>query len=225
MRTSRAASTETKENIAATLAEKIETKKQARAKSLAEFTREKASAKRKIEALTAEQENADTPGAYKMNAEQIHEQEDYIKFLEKRAQVERTTPLISIEEYKEIERELAGENKKLLDAYAPEILKKFNELMQLMSAYTTEADKLQAVLNTAQHAHFNRELGGHLWHELKKTTPDEFGFFNEFCQGFFNRRGLIEEVKADPRKINTFTNPDKAHIFAVLHSKKQEAGA
>jgi len=224
MRTSRAATATTKESIAEKLAAKIETKKQARAKSLAEFTNEKANAKRKIEALQAEQDNADTPGAYKMNAEQIHEQEDYIKFLDKRAQVERTTPLISKEEYKEIENELAGENERLLDAYAPEILKKFNELMQLMSAYTSDADKLQDVLIIAQKAHFNRTLGGHFFHELKTKTPDELGFFKTFCQGFFDRNNMIKEVKADKKGVSRYVDTEKARIFNILH-RKQEAGA
>ena len=225
MRTSRAATATTKESIAEKLAAKIETKKQARAKSLAEFTSEKANAKRKIEALQAEQDNADTPGAYKMNAEQIHEQEDYIKFLDKRAQVERTTPLISKEEYKEIENELAGENERLLDAYAPEILKKFNELMQLMSAYTSDADELQDVLNTAQKAHFGHTLGGHFFHTLKTKTPDELGFFKTLCQGFFDRNNMINEVKADKTGVSCYVDTEKARLYSFFKRNKQGAGA
>ena len=225
MRTSRAANATTKENIAAMLADKIASKKQSRAKNLAEYTREKAEAKRKIEALQAEQDNADTPGAYKMNAEQIHEQEDYIRFLEKRAHIERTTPLISKEEYKEIERTINAENERILDECSPAIIKKYNELMELMNEYTAQADSLQDVLNQAQEAHFNRKIGGHLWHNLKKRNMDEFGYFEKFCQGYFDRKTLIDEVKLDPRKVNTFSNPEYAGIFAALHRKKQEATA
>ena len=215
----------TKESIGASLAAKIEDKKQARAKALAEFKSEKAAAEKKIEQLQAEQENATTPGAYKKNVEQIQEQENYIKFLEKRAQIERTTPLISAEEYKEIESAINAENERVLNECAPVIVEKFNELMQLMNEYTANADSLQEVLNEAQQAHHNRKLGGHLWHSLKSRYNDPFGFFDIFCQGFYDRITLIKEVKADKRTVNTFSNPEKAGIFAALHRNKQEATA
>ena len=215
----------TKENISAKLAAKIEEKKQARAKTLKECASEKAAAEKKIEQLQAEQENAENPGAYKKCGEQIHEQENYIKFLDKRAQTERNTPLLSAEEFKEIESAINAENERVLNECAPVIVEKFNELMQLMNEYTANADSLQEVLNQAQAAHYNRKLGGHLWHSLKSRYNDPFDFFGIFCQGFFDRITLIKEVKADKRKVNTFSNPEKAGIYAALHRNKQEATA
>ena len=188
MRTSKAATATTKESIAAMLADKIASKKQSRAKNLAEYTREKAEAKRKIEALQAEQDNADTPGAYKMNAEQIHEQEDYIKFLDKRAQVVNSTPVISREEYEEIKADLEAENKRVLDASAGAILKAFDDLTALLDEYTKTANDMQSVLELAEKSHFNRTLGGHLWHELREKRPDVNGVYSKMLLTYFNHR-------------------------------------
>ena len=84
---------------------------------------------------------------------------------------------------------------------------------------------MQEVINTAQTACFGTKRGGHLWHELKTKSPDVFGYFNDFCQKYFDRKTLINEVKNSKRKVNTFGNPEKARLFAVLNRNKPEAKA
>lgn len=179
------------ESIAAILAAKIESKTEARKKNLDEYKAEKAGAEKKIEALQAEQENADTPGAYKMNAAQIHEQEEFIKFLDKRAAIEKTTPLISKEEFNEIQKALQEANAQAIKANGAQILAKFNELVELMNEYTAAANEMQNTMNAAEKAHFGRTLGGHLWHELETIHPNKESYFEKFCRDFFNFR-IIE---------------------------------
>lgn len=103
----------------------IETRKQERRKVKAEYKRERETAQAKIEELTEAHENAETPEAYKSTAEQIQTQKDYLAFLDKR-QGAVNTPLISIDEYREIEQSINADHDKLLEACAPKIVKKFD---------------------------------------------------------------------------------------------------
>ena len=207
----------TKNSIKERLTAEISAKTAERARILAECKREKATTTAKIDALRAAQAEAENPVEYKKDAAQINELEDYIEYLDYREKSARAKPAIDKEEYKAIEGALAAEHKKVLEASAAQINTKFNELMNLMEEYTSQADELQSVLNTAQTAHFGNTQGGHFWHELKATNPDKFGFFEDFCQVYFNRVSLINEIKLDKRTMNTFSNPDHARIWAALH--------
>ena len=177
-----------KDNISEKLKNLITTKKNEHAQSLAAFKSEKAKARAKIEELQAAQNDAATPEDYKKNAEQIHEQENYISFLDKRAQVVNSTPVISREEYEEIKADLEAENKRVLDASAGAILKAFDDLTALLDEYTKTANDMQSVLELAEKAHFNRTLGGHLWHELREKRPDVNGVYSKMLLTYFNHR-------------------------------------
>ena len=177
-----------KDNIAQMLKEKIENKKQERAQNLSEYEREKEAAKEKITMLINEQSDAETPERYKEISEQIHEQEDYISFLEWRTKKANETPLLSLEEFEETKAQLNAENEKTLDACADNILKKFDELTAMLDEYTQTANDLQDVLELAELAHFKRKLGGHFWHALREKRPNPYGVYSKMLLAYLNHR-------------------------------------
>ena len=177
-----------KDNISERLTEEINIRRAERAQILAECKSEKAKATALIEALKAAQEDAESPEVYKKNAEQIHEQEAYVNYLTTKANTTQAKPIITKEEYNEIEKELEAENKRLVDANAAQILKKFDELTALLDDYSKSANDLQIVLNEAQEAAFSRKLGGHFWHELRERRPDPYGAYNKMLMTYFNHR-------------------------------------
>ena len=181
-------------SISNNIMEMLTTRKQERAAKIAEYNAEQKEACSKLEVLTQEHENAETPEQFKKTAQQIHEQEEYIEFLSKRKQA-TNEPVITYEEYKDIAAKLNAENDKALSKAAPEILKKFNELISLLEAYSATADELQEVLNCAQNAHFNRKLGGHMRNKLTEQSAGGVGYTEEMLRAFFNRYGLVESVK------------------------------
>lgn len=177
-----------KQNISEKLNDRIEEMKQERAQNLAEFTREKETARAKIADLEIAKSNAETPAQYREVVAQIHEQEEYLNFLNERERAANETPLLSLAEFNAIKAEIVAENQKILDASAGDILKKFDELTALMNEYTRAANDLQKVLDRAEMAHFRRKLGGHLWHELRILRPDKYGIYNKMLLTYLNHR-------------------------------------
>lgn len=173
-------------DTAAMLAAKLNTRRAERAQILEECKTEKAAAAAKIEALQIEHDSAATPEEYKRTANEMQEQREYKTFLEKRSKEVNASPLITLEEYKEIEKAIKDENSRLIDANAAQILKKYEELLELLETYAGAADELQAVLVDAEKAHFKRALGGHLWHDLEELRADNNSFFGKLCRAFFD---------------------------------------
>lgn len=176
-------------SISEELAAQLESRKEERAQLLAECKAEKAKTGAEIEALKAQQEQAENPALYRDITKQLEEKAEYMEFLEKREQKAKqttTNPLITRDEYGEIDITLSTENRRLTDAAAAQIIKKYDELIQLMEDYAGQANELQKVLNAAQRAHFGRQAGGHFWHALEDKRPDSRSFFGKFCREYFN---------------------------------------
>ena len=175
---------------AATIGEKltaqIEGKKQERMQILTECKKEKAKTQAEIEALKEAQAEAENPDRYRDITKQINDKAEYIEYLDRRAKQTNERPALSRDEYGEIDIELTTENRRLTDAAAGQILKKYDELMQLMEPYAEQANELQKVLNKAQEAHFGRRAGGHFWHTLEDKRPDKNSFFGKFCRAYFD---------------------------------------
>ena len=177
----------TKSGIMQSLNEQVTTRTREHAQALQECKTEKENARQEIEALTIQKENAKTPADFRSASEAIKEKEQYIAFLEGRSRAIQEEPAIKREEYNQISVALAEENARELEQAAPEIYKKYNELVQLLDNYTATADGLQEVLNAAQRAHFKRTLGGHLWHELRGGRANDEKF-NAVIMAYFNNR-------------------------------------
>ena len=120
----------TQNSVSSEINEMLTAREQQRRAAIAEYNAELKTARNKLEVLTQEHENAETPEQFKKTAQQIHEQEEYIEFLSKRKQA-NNEPIITYAEYKDIASKLNEENDKALSKAAPEILKKFNELIAL----------------------------------------------------------------------------------------------
>lgn len=165
-----------KSGIMQSLNEQVTTRTREHAQALQECKRETEKAKQEIEALTIQKDNAKTPADFRSAAAAIKEKEQYITFLEGRSRTIQAEPALNREEYDQISNALAEENARELEQAAPEIYKKYNELVQLLDNYTATANGLQEVLNAAQRAHFKRTLGGHLWHELRENRANDKKF-------------------------------------------------
>ena len=177
----------TKNGIMQSLNEQVENKTRERAQALQECKTETARAKQEIEALTIQKQNAKTPADFRSASEAIKEKEEYLTFLAARSKTISAEPAITRAEYNDIYTALTEENAQALAQAAPEIYKKYNELVQLLDTYTEKADSLQEVLNAAQRAHFNRNLGGHLWHALREGRANDEKF-NAVIMAYFTNR-------------------------------------
>ena len=107
---------------AATISEKltaqIEGKKQERMQILNECKAEKEKTNAEIAALKEAQADAETPDRYRDITKQINDKAEYIEYLDRRAKQTRERPIISRDEYGEIDIELSTENRRLTDAAA-----------------------------------------------------------------------------------------------------------
>lgn len=184
---------------AATISEKltaqIEGKKQERVQILKECETEKEKTSAEIAALKEAQADAENPDRYRDITKQINDKAEYIEYLDRRAKQTMERPVISRDEYGEIDIELSTENRRLTDAAAAQIMKKYDDLMQLMEEYAGQANELQKVLNTAQQAHFRRTAGGHFWHALEDKRPDKNSFFGRFCREYFNHYTRTHRIR------------------------------
>jgi len=206
----------TPNGISSEINEMLNTRQQQRRAAIAEYNAELKEARNKLEVLTQEHDSAETPEQFKKTAQQIHEQEEYIEFLNKRKQA-NNEPIITYAEYKDIASKLNEENDKALSKAAPEILKKFNELIALLEAYSATANDLQAILDNAQQMHFNRTLGGHMRNKLTEQNAGGIGYIEQMLRAFYKRYAIVERVRKMEKCPVAYTDTTEAEIYRAIH--------
>lgn len=206
----------TQNSVSSEINEMLTAREQQRRAAIAEYNAELKTARNKLEVLTQEHENAETPEQFKKTAQQIHEQEEYIEFLSKRKQA-NNEPIITYAEYKDIASKLNEENDKALSKAAPEILKKFNELIALLEAYSATANDLQAILDNAQQMHFKRTLGGHMRNKLTEQNAGGIGYIEQMLRAFYKRYSIVERVRKMDKCPVSYVDTTEADIYRALH--------
>lgn len=187
-------------------------------KQATEFTALRDAEQKRIE-LSEALEAAEDAAEYQRIIQERKDNDDLIAFL--KSKNSKFKPAITSEEYHDIVADAKKNIEQLQDDYAPQIIEKLIDLVELMDEYTAQARNAERVIDKASRLFNNCSGSRHYTGEISQRHNDPFMWFSHFTQMYFGHASDIARVNAGVNKgTKMFATASENVIAKAIRSQK-----